>query len=153
MHIRPLQPHEAQVCEEILRSLPDWFGIEEAILSYRRDIEAMPTHVAESEDGIVGFLTLNQHNPHTAEIQVIAVRESSHRCGIGRALVRHAEALLRQTPTEYFEVKTLGPSRSGTRYDQTREFYLAMGFRPLEETNLWGEANPCLIMVKHLPCG
>ena len=36
-------------------------------------------------------------------------------------------------------------------YAQTRAFYLAMGFRPLEELRkLWDEANPCLIMVKRL---
>ena len=29
---------------------------------------------------------------------------------------------------------------------------MAMGFRPLEENKLWGERNPCLIMVKHLAC-
>lgn len=29
-------------------------------------------------------------------------------------------------------------------------FYEAMGFLPLEETDLWGEATPCLIMVKPL---
>jgi len=27
-----------------------------------------------------------------------------------------------------------------------------MGFEPLEENRLWGETNPCLIMVKHLAC-
>ena len=31
------------------------------------------------------------------------------------------------------------------------ELYAARGFRRLEElTAIWGEANPCLIMVKHL---
>jgi hypothetical protein len=27
-----------------------------------------------------------------------------------------------------------------------------MGFRPVEENNLWGDVNPCLIMIKHLSC-
>jgi hypothetical protein len=35
-------------------------------------------------------------------------------------------------------------------YARTREFYTALGFRPLEELpDLWPD-NPCLIMVKSL---
>lgn len=49
-------------------------------------------------------------------------------------------------------MKTLGPSRDDPHYSQTRQFYQAVGFAPLEETNLSGDANPCLIMVKHLRC-
>ena len=34
-------------------------------------------------------------------------------------------------------------------YAATRAFYAAMGFRPLEEIGrIWGEDNPCQIMVK-----
>ena len=48
------------------------------------------------------------------------------------------------------QVKTLGPSKPDRRYAGTRRFYEALGFRPLEETALWGPENPCLIMVKRL---
>ncbi|MFC1706488.1 GNAT family N-acetyltransferase [Planctomycetota bacterium] len=151
--VRPLAECEADTCEQILRALPDWFGIEEAIVQYRRDIEAMETYVAEVNGDLAGFLTLNRHNKHTAEIQVMAVRPESHGLGIGRALVEHAETLLRSRAVEYLEVKTLGPSRPNAHYEKTRGFYLAMGFLPLEENKLWGERNPCLIMIKHLRCG
>ena len=151
--IRPLEDEEATACEDILRSLPNWFGIEEAIVHYCRDIEAMDTYIAEVEGSIVGFLTLNQHNPYTAEIHIIAVREEHHRCGVGHSLVNHVEQSLRSRSVEYLEVKTLGPSKPSVQYDQTRDFYMAVGFRPIEETNLWGKANPCLIMIKHLSCG
>ena len=144
---------EADLCEEILRSLPEWFGIEEAIRHYRCDIESMETFVAESTGRVVGFLTLNQHNPYTAEIHVMAVREEWHGHGIGRALVDHVEQLLRARSIEYLEVKTLGPSRPNAHYERTRGFYSAIGFRPVEENDLWGEINPCLIMIKHLQCG
>ncbi|MFC1705874.1 GNAT family N-acetyltransferase [Planctomycetota bacterium] len=151
--IRPLTPGEADLCEHILRSLPDWFGIEEAIVQYRGDVETMETYVAEVKGEVVGFLTLNNHNEHTAEIQVMAVRAESHGLGIGRALVEHAETLLRSRAVEYLEVKTLGPSRPNAHYERTGGFYLALGFLPLEENKLWGEKNPCLIMIKHLRCG
>lgn len=151
--VRRARDGEARVCEEILRALPDWFGIEESIIRYRRDIETMETYVAELGGRTVGFLTLKPHNSHTEEIQVIAVRPEHHGKGAGRALVLVAEGLLRSRSVEFLQVKTLGPSRPNDHYARTREFYLSMGYRPVEENNLWGEVNPCLIMIKHLVCG
>ncbi len=141
---------EAHDCEAILRSLPDWFGIEAAIVSYRRDIESMDTYVAEAAGQLVGFITVRIHNEYSAEIQVMAVSAAHHRKGIGRELVVHAEQVLRAQSVEYLQVKTLGPSRPSEHYQRTREFYADVGFRPLEENQLWGEVNPCLMMVKHL---
>jgi len=37
--------------------------LEDALQQYRRDVEAMETSVAEQNGQIVGFLTLNQHDP------------------------------------------------------------------------------------------
>jgi hypothetical protein len=38
-------------------------------------------------------------------------------------------------------------------YEQTRRFYLALGFAPLfESLELWGPENAALILVKHLAC-
>lgn len=151
MTITTMSPNAAATCEEILRSLPEWFGIEEAIVSYRQDIEKMPTWVAVDNERIIGFLTVNYHNEYSAEIQVMGVRKEYHRKGIGRALVVHIEKLLHEKKIEYLQVKTLGPSRVCEEYEQTRRFYEQLGFRPLEEsTKIWDDANPCLIMVKKL---
>jgi N-acetylglutamate synthase-like GNAT family acetyltransferase len=152
LRIRPLAAGEADVCEQIIRSLPDWFGIEEAIVQYRRDLDRMETLVAEMDGRIVGFVAIHEHNPHSAEIHVVAIQKEFHGRGIGRGLFTRVEELLRRRSIEFLQVKTLGPSRPDANYDRTRSFYLAMGFRPLEENKLWGERNPCLIMVKHLAC-
>jgi GNAT superfamily N-acetyltransferase len=149
--VRPLAGGEAEACERILRSLPAWFGIEEAIRQYRRDVESMETIVAEGEGRIIGFLTLRRHNPHSAEIQVMAVEEEYHRRGTGRTLVARAEEILAGEGVEFLQVKTLGPSRPNRDYEKTRAFYVGMGFLPLEENRLWGDVNPCLMLVKHLP--
>lgn len=61
------------------------------------------------------------------------------------------EEILRSLP-EYFEVKTLGPSRVDASFEGTRRFYLASGFRPVEENQTMWDDNPCLIMIKHLRC-
>lgn len=141
---------QASLCEPILRALPDWFGIHEAIAQYVRDIEKLPTLLAFSEGRVVGFLSLKQHNEYSAEIYVMAVHPKFHRLGVGRVLVDSAEAQLRQQAVEYLQVKTLGTDHPDKNYAQTRAFYLSIGFKPLEEfVDLW-KGNPCLQMVKRL---
>ena len=49
---------QGAVAEGILRALPDWFGIEEALVDYARAADELPTFVAEAGGEPVGFLTL-----------------------------------------------------------------------------------------------
>ena len=143
----------SRLCEKILRSLPEWFGIESAVQEYVRGVAALPTFGAWlSESGeAVGFLSLKLHNEYAAEIYVMAVMPRSHGRGLGTALVDEAERFLRDRSVEYLQVKTLGPSRPSAEYARTRRFYESRGFRPLEELHgLWGEGNPTLILVKRL---
>ena len=142
---------KGRVCALILRGLPAWFGIEDAIRQYAVDIDTLPTLLAVVDDQVVGFLTLKYHTAYAAEIYVMGLDARFHRQGWGRALVEHAESLLRQAQIEYLQVKTLGPSVTDEHYARTRAFYLALGFRPLEEfKHIWDEANPCWLMVKYL---
>ncbi len=141
----------ASRCEPVLRALPQWFGIEAANQHYLEAIDRLPTFLAEREAEVIGFLTLKQHFPQAAEIYVTGIHPQFHRRGLGRALLASAEASLRAGGVEYLQVKTLSASHSDENYAKTRAFYLAMGFRPLEEfPTLWGEANPCLLLVKRL---
>jgi ribosomal protein S18 acetylase RimI-like enzyme len=150
--IRRLASGESAICERILRALPEWFGIEKALLSYVRDTQELETWLALAGGKPAGFLTLRLHNPQAAEIQVMAVTPTAHGRGIGRALVEHSERLLRDRGVRFLQVKTLGPSRPNEHYARTRGFYERLGFVPLEENHLWGDVNPCLIMVRHLTC-
>jgi chloramphenicol 3-O-phosphotransferase/GNAT superfamily N-acetyltransferase len=141
----------SSICVPILRALPEWFGVEEATQQYIRDIETMPTMLAEIDSQPVGFLTLKQHSPYAAEIHVMGVQPETHRQGVGKALLAQAENYLRQQGVAYLQVKTLSAAHPDAGYAKTRAFYQKMGFRPLEEfPTLWGEANPCLMMVKKL---
>lgn len=138
-------------CVAILRLLPDWFGIEQAILKYEKEIKHLPTFVAKENQRVLGFLSLKQHSPYSAEIYVMAVHPGMHHHGIGRKLVVAAESHARGMKIEYMQVKTLGPSAPDENYAQTRLFYQALGYRPLEElTQIWDQNNPCLILVKRL---
>jgi ribosomal protein S18 acetylase RimI-like enzyme len=138
-------------CVPILRSLPEWFGIEESIINYSSEIDQSPTFLAIESEQVIGFLSLKQHNPYSAEILVMGILPEAHRRGIGRALIHEAQGWLRKQDVEYLQVKTLGPSNSDANYAKTRAFYLKMGFRPLEEFNqIWDENNPCLVLVKRI---
>jgi len=142
---------KASVCIEIIRTLPDWFGIESAIRRYQQEIDHLPTFLAEADGQVAGFISLKQHNPYSSEIYVMGVRlEVQHR-GIGHSLLDAAERYAGSQGVEYLQIKTLGPSNPDVSYGRTRDFYLNAGYRPLEEFDrIWDEKNPCLILVKRV---
>jgi len=152
VEVRPLDPADVPACEAILRGLPRWFGIEEALVGYVRALTVHDSWVALVDGDVVGMVTLEVHNPASAELHLLAVAAHVHRQGIGSRLVAEMVAECRRRAIAYLEVKTLGPSRPDEAYAATRAFYLAEGFLPLEENDLWGEVNPCLILVRHLAC-
>ena len=92
---------KSAVCEPILRSLPEWFAIERAIVQYLKDIDTMPTVLARADGEITGFLTIKRHNEYSAEVHVMGVRPGSHRKGIGRKLLREAEEFLRRSAAKH----------------------------------------------------
>ena len=145
-----MTPNEASACEAILRSLPQWFGNQNAIRGYRVDIEKMETFVAIDGDAIVGFATMVLHNPRSAEVQVLGVAPDQRRRGIGRSILDHIDAELTQRGVELLQIKTLGPSETSAAYEETRAFYHAMDFVPLEELRLPTWDDLALIMVKRL---
>jgi coenzyme F420-0:L-glutamate ligase/coenzyme F420-1:gamma-L-glutamate ligase len=141
----------SRLAESVLRALPEWFGIEEATRSYIHGVASLQTFAAD--DG-AGFLSLKRHTERAAEIYVMGVRPDRHRDGIGRALVRTAEAWCAQQGVEYLQVKTLADASPSAHYARTRAFYEAVGFVPLEVLpDLWDSHNPALLLVKHVQPG
>ena len=135
----------------VLRALPDWFGIEEALLTFECKIDDLPTFVAHGTDGVEGFLSVTRHFARSAEIYVTGVNPERRHQGIGRRLLEAAEAWLRDEGVTVLHVKTLGPSHPSAAYRQTRAFYEAMGFVPIEElSTLWNAENPALLLVNQL---
>ncbi len=188
--------------DALLRSLPEWFGIESSIVDYVAEAAHLPTYLAWSaksparsparspatsparppatspatsparppatspatsparwpakardrsgDDSPVGVLLAARHFPGAAEIYLMAVARSAHRSGVGRALVAALERDLVREGVKFLQVKTLGPTHPDPGYINTRQFYEAIGFAPLEENlDLWPD-NPCLIMIKAL---
>ena len=154
IEIQPAALGLSSAVEPILRALPDWFGIERATQQYIHDAGELPTFLAVDtwrENMPVGFLTLKQHSEASVEIYVMGVLPDYHRRGAGRALLEAAECYLRDKGVMFLQVKTLSAAHPDEGYRKTRAFYLAMGFRLLEEfPDLWGPENPCWQLVKAL---
>jgi GNAT superfamily N-acetyltransferase len=149
--VRALEPADIPECRRILYGLPDWFGLEESNRAYVESLSRFPAAVAEVDGAIVGFAALEEHDPNSVELHVIAVEQDRHRQGAGTALVDWAEEWCRDHGVRWFHVKTRGPATPDPGYERTRQFYLSMGFEPLFETlELWGRADAALIMVKRL---
>ena len=136
-------------CRRVLATLPTWFGIAESVADYVAKADEHPTVVATVDGEDVAILTLVVHTPYAAEVYVMGVRPELHRRGIGRQMLELAEAWLRERDIEYLQVKTLSPRHPDPGYAKTRDFYFAMGFRPVEEfPELWQPENPALQMIK-----
>jgi coenzyme F420-0:L-glutamate ligase/coenzyme F420-1:gamma-L-glutamate ligase len=140
----------SRIAELVLRDLPEWFGIEAATQSYVDAAATLTTFAV----GDSGFLCLVRHFPATAEIWVMGVRRAAHRQGIGRRLVRAAEAWCAANGVDYLQVKTLAHTKDDANYARTRAFYEAVGFTPLEIfPELWDPRNPALQLVKRVERG
>jgi GNAT superfamily N-acetyltransferase len=92
--------------ERLLRSLPEWFGIERSLLDYVEDSRQLPTYVVRDREGgsIVGVLLVKRHFAASAEVQLMAVDRVWHRRGVGRALLRATEADLRKDGVRFLQV-------------------------------------------------
>jgi len=142
---------KSEICNEVLRSLPDWFGCEESLMEYVDGVQDKPFYAVYENNAAIGFVSIKIHNEFTCEIYVIGIKNSHHRQGMGRKLVAICEDYCRANSMEFLTVKTLDASSNYEVYDRTRMFYYSAGFRPLEVfTTLWGESNPCLFIVKGL---
>jgi GNAT superfamily N-acetyltransferase len=151
MELRVQDQGSGGICRRILAELPTWFGVPDSVEDYVRKADEHPTVVATVDGDDVGLLTLVVHTPYAAEIYVMAVRPEHHRHGIGRRMLELAEAWLRGRDIEYLQVKTLSPRSPDPGYARIRDFYFAVGFRPLEELpDLWQPENPALLMIKTL---
>ncbi len=134
--------------ERILRSLPQWFGIEASLRQYVSDSARHPTFVAIADEP-VAFMTVRQQFPRSWELHCIAVEAAHRDKGIGRLLHRHVEAWLAERQVDVLQVKTLAPSHPSAEYALTRGFYEHLGYCPVEVfPQLWGDHLPVLQLVK-----
>lgn len=142
---------KSSICNDILRALPNWFANEAPIVDYVDKTQHMPFYAAFDDGKAIGFVAVKVHNCYTSEVCVMGVLKEFHRNGIGKMLIKCCERYCIDNKMEFLTVKTLDESAESSSYEKTREFYHALGFRPLEVFPLfWDEENPCLFMVKYV---
>jgi GNAT superfamily N-acetyltransferase len=152
IELRDVEGDAGDVCRTILDLLPSWFGIPEANDAYVHTAATHPSVIASINGDDVGITTVKHHSPYAAEVYLMAVKPRFHRAGVGTAMLRHLEDTLAAQGIEFLQVKTLSAARPDRDYDKTRAFYLAYGFRPLEEfPTLWDPSNPALQLIKAIP--
>lgn len=140
---------KAEIVADILRDLPEWFGIDEATQWYIDNAKTSTCFVAYDEHLPVGFITLAPTSSDCVEIVCMGVRKDYHHQGIGSHLFEIAEEW---STKDYslLQVKTVDQGHY-KEYDATNLFYQHCGFKKLEVfPDLWDEHNPCLVWVKRL---
>lgn len=145
---------DPEAVDRILRNLPAWFGIEEAIQAYVDRSARLPSCLATIGEEVVGVALVERHFPESAELHLIAVDPLHHGSGVGSALVSRIEDDVRADGARVLQVRTVGPSFDNEEYAKTRQFYGAAGFVPLCEVDGLDWDGPTLILVKSLEtCG
>ncbi len=142
---------KSAICLNILQALPEWFGMPSAITSYQNDVRIMPFYACFNKQKPVGFIACKKQTPQTMELYVMGVLKDDQHQGIGTRLFKTMKEDLTRDGYQYLTVKTLADSVNHEGYQQTRQFYLKMGFIPLEVfPSLWDKNNPCLMLVTKL---
>ena len=153
--IRPLAPADAEACDAIVLTLPYHFGNERGRTECARAVRSQEGLVAVEAGEVVGFLTLERHDPRSAEITWMAVRADRRRRGIGRRLVERAVDDLSCDGVELLSVLTLAESepeeRETDNYADTRAFYRRAGFVAVRELALEGWDDRALMLVRSVP--
>jgi ribosomal protein S18 acetylase RimI-like enzyme len=153
--IRPLAPADAEACDAVVLTLPYHFGNEAGRAECAHAVRTQDGRVAVEEGEVVGFLTLERHDPRSAEITWMAVRADRRRHGVGRRLIERAIDDLAADGVELLSVLTMAESepeeRETDNYADTRAFYRALGFVPLRELALEGWDDRAVILVRPVP--
>lgn len=143
--------NKGEDCEEILRQLPEWFGSGDALAGYRNEIDSLPTFMIRRQNQNCGFISIKEHFKESVELYVLGLLPAFHRHGIGRSAIESVTEYCRARGYEYMQAKTVSSSSNWPHYEETRKFYLSLGFKPLEEYPIfWGQGNPCLQMIKKI---
>lgn len=137
------------VVAEILRDLPEWFGIPESTQAYIEGAKDLRVWAAYQESDVVGFISLSYSSEDCAEIDCLGVKKNFQGQGVGSQLLFTLESETAKT-VDYLQVKTVAEG-SNKNYDRTNVFYRSVGFKKLEIfPSLWDPQNPCQILIKKI---
>lgn len=142
---------KANICGVILRALPDWYGATEEIEPILQRCTGSVFFAAYEEGRPLGCVALTRHTPQAAEVSLIGVLRPFHRHGLGSALLRDCEAYGLRKGMRFLTVKLPERIPRDDPYAQSKAFFTARGFLPLEVfPGLWAGEKHCLLAVKPL---
>lgn len=137
------------VVAEVLKDLPEWFGIPESTQVYIEGATTLQVWAAYQESDLTGFVSLSYSSEDCAEIDCLGVKKGHQGRGIGSQLLANLESEAGKQ-VDYLQVKTVAEG-SNKDYDRTNVFYRSLGFKKLEIfPQLWGPQNPCQILIKKM---
>ena len=140
------------VVAEVLKDLPEWFGIPESTQAYIEGAKDLQVWTAFQESDLLGFVSLSYSSEDCAEIDCLGVKKAHQGRGIWSQLLATLESEARKNVdyVDYLQVKTVAEG-SNKDYDRTNVFYRSLGFKKLEIfPQLWGPQNPCQILIKKM---
>lgn len=141
---------DAQGALSIAKSLPQYFDAH-ALAEIEQESTTETLFGVYENERLIGFAIYKPLNARAIEMRWLGVLTEAQGKGAGTALVEESLKVLAQT-YEVCEVKTLSAEDPYPPYVQTRAFYEARGFIPIETVNPypgWGD-NPCQIYVRFL---
>ena len=137
------------VVAEVLKDLPEWFGIPESTQAYIEGAKDLQVWATYQEDDLLGFVSLSYSSEDCAEIDCLGVKKAHQGRGIGSQLLATLESEACKK-VDYLQVKTVAEG-SNKNYDRTNVFYRSLGFKKLEIfPQLWDPKNPCQILIKKI---
>ena len=137
------------VVAEVLKDLPEWFGMPESTQAYIEGAKDLQVWAAYQEGDLLGFVSLSYSSEDCAEIDCLGVKKAHQGRGIGSQLLATLESEACKMLI-FLQVKTVAEG-SNKDYDRTNVFYRSLGFKKLEIfPQLWGPQNPCQILIKKM---
>ena len=141
--------HKMAVVAEVLKDLPEWFGIPESTQAYIEGAKDLQVWAAYQERDLAGFVSLSYSSEDCAEIDCLGVKKAYQGRGIGSQLLATLESEANKN-VDFLQVKTVAEG-SNKDYDRTNDFYRGLGFKKLEIfPQLWNPQNPCQILIKKI---
>jgi GNAT superfamily N-acetyltransferase len=144
MTVRDLRTEDAPRCDEIMASLPDFFGHEGGLASCRAAVRSDRGWVVDDDGSVVGFLLVAPAHAETVEVTWMAVRADRRRRGFGGRLLRHAIATNRAEGAGALVLYT----SADKIFAPTRAFYRAHGLVEIATLTPTGWDEPGVLMVR-----
>lgn len=135
-----------------MRTLPDWFSYEPGLEDCAKAVRSQSGWVAVENDRVVGFATWAERTTATAEVTWMAVERERRNGGIGTLIVERLAEDLSNRGYKLALAITSAAEKEPSGHDsyaETRQFWLARGFEPLIELDIW-ETNIALLQVRPL---